>query len=127
MKQAIRIGKLSHLLLRNPLSDLAYPLFIFSKYGSVHSYILERFCPPLFIRYALSIGVKVKDTKAETSTAAAMTTPNSRNNLPTNPSKKITGKNTAANVMDIEITANIISFEPLMAASIGDIPSSTFL
>ncbi len=56
-----------------------------------------------------------------------MTTPNSRNNRPTNPSKKITGKNTAANVIEIEITAKKISFEPLTAASIGDIPSSTFL
>ena len=37
------------------------------------------------------------------------------------------GKNTAANVIEIEITAKKISFEPFMAASIGDIPSSTFL
>jgi len=43
------------------------------------------------------------------------------------PSKKITGKNTAANVIEMEITAKKISFEPFMAASIGDIPSSTFL
>src|SRR5690606_206557 len=46
---------------------------------------------------------------------------------PTNPSKKITGKKTAAKVTDMEITAKKISFDPLMAASIGDIPSSTFL
>src|SRR5690606_16104966 len=68
-----------------------------------------------------------KDTKAEISTAAPMTTPNSLNKRPTNPSKKMTGKNTAANVMEIEITAKNISFEPFIAASIGDIPSSTFL
>jgi len=37
------------------------------------------------------------------------------------------GKKTAANVTEIEITAKNISFEPLIAASIGDIPSSTFL
>ena len=61
------------------------------------------------------------------STAAPSTTPNSLNNLPTNPSKNITGKNTAANVMDIEMTAKNISFEPFIAASIGLIPSSTFL
>ena len=34
-----------------------------------------------------------------------MTTPNSLNNRPTKPSKKITGKNTAAKVTEIEITA----------------------
>ena len=56
-----------------------------------------------------------------------MTTPNSRNNRPTKPSKKIIGKKTAANVTEIEITAKKISFEPLIAASIGDMPSSTFL
>jgi len=56
-----------------------------------------------------------------------MTTPNSRNSRPTNPSRKITGRNTAANVMEMEITAKKISFEPLIAASIGVIPSSTFL
>jgi hypothetical protein len=36
-------------------------------------------------------------------------------------------RNTAANVIEMEITAKKISFEPLIAASIGDIPSSTFL
>ena len=85
------------------------------------------FCSPPFIKYAFNIGVNVNDTKAEINTAAPMTTPNSRNNLPTNPSKKIIGKKTAANVTEIEITAKKISFEPLIAASIGDIPSSTFL
>ncbi|MNE33639.1 hypothetical protein D3C80_1273220 [compost metagenome] len=56
-----------------------------------------------------------------------MTTPNSLNNRPTKPSKKITGRKTAAKVIEIEITAKKISFEPLIAASIGDMPSSTFL
>ena len=56
-----------------------------------------------------------------------MTTPNSRNKRPTNPSKNITGKNTAAKVIEIEITAKKISLDPLIAASIGDMPSSTFL
>src|SRR5690606_10414215 len=45
----------------------------------------------------------------------------------TNPSRKITGKNTAAKVTEIEITAKKISLEPLIAACIGGIPSSTFL
>ncbi len=56
-----------------------------------------------------------------------MTTPNSLNNRPTKPSKNITGRKTAANVIEIEITAKKISFDPFIAASIGDIPSSTFL
>ena len=73
------------------------------------------------------MGVKLRDTKAEINTAAPMTIPNSRNNLPTNPSKKIIGRNTAASVMEIEITAKKISLEPLIAASMGDMPSSTFL
>ena len=85
------------------------------------------FCSPPFIKYAFNIGVSESDTKAEISTAAPMTTPNSRNNRPTNPSKKIIGKNTAAKVIEIEITAKKISFEPLIAASMGDMPSSTFL
>jgi hypothetical protein len=36
------------------------------------------------------------------------------------------GQNTAANVIEIEITAKNISLDPFIAASIGDIPSSTF-
>src|SRR5690606_17774277 len=73
------------------------------------------------------MGVNVKDTKADISTADARTTPNSLNNLPTNPSKNITGRNTAAKVTEIEITAKKISLAPFIAASNGDIPSSTFL
>ncbi|MOA28574.1 hypothetical protein D3C78_1495260 [compost metagenome] len=76
---------------------------------------------------ALSIGVNVSDTNAEINTAADITIPNSRNNRPTKPSRKMIGKNTAANVMDVEIIAKKISFEPLMAASKGEYPSSTFL
>ena len=54
------------------------------------------------------MGVNDKDTNAEISTAAPSTTPNSLNSLPTNPSKKMTGKNTAANVIDMDITAKNI-------------------
>ena len=50
-------------------------------------------------------GVNVNETKAEIKTAPATTIPNSRNNLPTNPCKKITGKKTMASVIDVEITA----------------------
>ena len=56
-----------------------------------------------------------------------MTTPNSRNSLPTKPSKKMSGRKTAASVIEIEITAIKISFEPFIAASSGDKPSSIFL
>src|SRR5690606_7260257 len=74
-----------------------------------------------------NIGVSVRATKADINTAAPMTIPNSRNKLPTNPSKNITGRKTAAKVTEMDITAKKISLEPLIAASIGDIPSSTFL
>src|SRR5690606_22772284 len=73
------------------------------------------------------MGVSVSDTKAEISTADPITTPNSRKRRPTNPSKNITGRKTAASVTEIEITAKKISFDPLIAAEIGDMPSSTFL
>ena len=58
----------------------------------------------------------VKDTNADINTAAASVTPNSRNNLPTNPSKKITGKNTIASVIEVDITAKNISLLPSNAA-----------
>jgi hypothetical protein len=45
--------------------------------------------------------------------------PNSRKSRPTKPSKKITGYTAAT---EIEITAKKISFDPLIAASIGVIP-----
>src|SRR6476659_7907853 len=68
----------------------------------------------------------VKDTKAEINTAAASVTPNSRNNLPTKPSKNITGKNTTASVMEVEITAKKISLLPSNAAWRIGIPCSNF-
>ena len=60
-------------------------------------------------------------------TAPATTTPNSLNKRPTNPCKNMMGKNTTASVSEVDITAKKISFEPLIAASFGDIPSSIFL
>ena len=51
----------------------------------------------------------VKETKAEIKTAAAKVIPNSLNRRPIKPSKKITGKNTIASVMDVDITAKKIS------------------
>ena len=51
------------------------------------------------------IDTKVKDTKAEIITDPATTIPNSRNNLPVNPCKKMMGRNTTASVMEVEMTA----------------------
>src|SRR5687767_3643972 len=47
----------------------------------------------------LIIGVSVNETTPEMATAAATTTPNSRNNLPCNPSINTIGMNTAQRVM----------------------------
>ena len=69
----------------------------------------------------------VSDTNADTNTAAANDTPNSLNNLPTNPSKKITGRNTIANVMEVDITAKNISLLPSNAACLTGNPFSSFL
>ena len=68
----------------------------------------------------------VRDTKAEINTAAARVTPNSLNNLPTNPSRKITGKNTTASVKEVDITAKNISLLPSSAAFRIGSPSSSF-
>ena len=68
----------------------------------------------------------VRETKAEINTAPATTIPNSRNNLPTKPSKKITGKKTTANVKEVEITAKKISLLPSKAAFRIGIPCSNF-
>ena len=43
------------------------------------------------------------------------------------PPIKTIGRNTAASVIVVDITAKYISLEPLKAACIGVIPSSTFL
>ena len=69
----------------------------------------------------------VRDTNAETKTAPATTTPNSLNNEPTKPCKKITGKNTTAKVIEVDTTAKKISLLPSLAASLIGSPSSSFL
>ena len=69
----------------------------------------------------------VKETNAETNTAPATTTPNSLNRDPTKPCKKITGINTTASVIEVEMTAKKISLLPSLAASFKDKPSSIFL
>ena len=69
----------------------------------------------------------VNETKADIKTAAATVIPNSLNKLPTKPCKKITGKNTTASVIEVEITAKNISLLPSSAALLIGNPSSSFL
>ena len=61
------------------------------------------------------------------STAEATTTPNSLNKLPVKPCKNMTGKNTTASVIEVEITAKNISLLPSNAALFMVSPSSIFL
>jgi hypothetical protein len=68
----------------------------FDKKGSVNCKISISFVHRFSSNRHSASELSVNDTKAEIKTAAPMTTPNSRNKRPTNPSKKITGKNTAA-------------------------------
>src|SRR4051794_25915598 len=67
----------------------------------------------------------VSDTNADINTALASTTPNSLNNLPTNPSRNITGKNTIASVVEVDITAKKISLLPSNAAFLIGNPCSS--
>ena len=83
--------------------------------------------PSLRFKYTFNTGVMVKETNAETKTAPATTTPNSLNNEPMKPCKNITGINTTANVIEVEITAKKISLLPSLAASFKFNPSSNFL
>jgi hypothetical protein len=69
----------------------------------------------------------VSDTRADINTAAARVTPNSLNNLPINPSRKITGKKTMASVIEVDITAKNISLLPSTAACRMGIPFSNLL
>ena len=83
--------------------------------------------PSFLLRYTFNTGVMVKDTKAETKTAPAITTPNSLNKEPIKPSRKITGINTTASVIEVDITAKKISLLPSLAACLSGSPSSNFL
>jgi len=51
------------------------------------------------------IGDSVSATNADTSTQPASVMPNSRNSLPVRPDRKISGRNTAASAMVVDITA----------------------
>ena len=65
-------------------------------------------------------GVSDRETNADINTAPATTIPNSLNSLPTNPCKKMIGKNTTAKVKEVETTAKKISLE-LMKRDVAEI------
>jgi hypothetical protein len=56
--------------------------------------------------------LRLSETNAEIKTAPATTIPNSLNKLPTKPCINTMGKNTIANVIEVDMTAKKISSEP---------------
>ena len=70
------------------------------------------------------MGVSVSATKPETTTAPASASANSTKSRPVRPGVKASGRNTAASVKVMAITAKLISRMPLRAASKGRMPSS---
>ena len=70
------------------------------------------------------MGVNVRAANEDIITEPATTKLNSRNRRPVVPSMNTMGKNTANNVMVVEITAKKISFAPSMPAAFGLIPRS---
>jgi hypothetical protein len=74
---------------------------------------------------AQSIGVSVRATKPETTTAPATAIPNSLNSRPVDPLRNASGVNTATSEMVVAMTAKPISRVPLTAASSGLSPSSS--
>lgn len=80
---AAMITNAHHLTFKNAVKLFLYPDSIFSKNGSVTLY--NQPCSLFFfVRYALSIGVSDRETKADIKTDDARTIPNSRNKRPTN-------------------------------------------
>ena len=79
------------------------------------------------VKSTFNTGVIVNETNADINTAAATVIPNSLNKLPTKPCKKITGKNTTASVIEVDITAKNISLLPSSAALLIGKPNSSFL
>ena len=65
------------------------------------------------------MGVRVSATKPEMITAPAIAMPNSLNSRPVVPCRKASGVNTATSAIVVAITANPISFVPLIAARSG--------
>ncbi len=70
------------------------------------------------------MGVRVRATKPDTSTAAAKVSANSMNNRPVRPVAKASGAYTATRVSVMAITAKAISRTPKKAACIAVLPSS---
>ena len=68
------------------------------------------------------MGVSVRDTKSEMSTATVTVMPNSKKNLPTMPFMNATGTNTATMDNVVAMTARPISEEPSREACIGGSP-----
>ena len=70
------------------------------------------------------MGVKVRAENEEMMTAPDTTKLNSRKRRPVIPSMNTMGKNTATNVMVVEMMAKKISLEPSTPASLGFMPRS---
>ena len=70
------------------------------------------------------MGVSVKATKPDTTTAPASAKANSTNSRPVLPGVKASGAYTATKVAVIVTTAKPISRAPLMLAEKGSMPSS---
>jgi hypothetical protein len=71
-----------------------------------------------------SIGTRVSDTSADTSTARPTMTANSWNSRPITPGMKKIGMNTATSEIEIEMMVKPISREPTSAAWKGFLPIS---
>ena len=71
------------------------------------------------------MGVSVRETTPDTTTAMLTVIANSRNRRPTMPPISSSGMNTAMSEMLMEMMVNPISPAPRRAASIGFMPSST--
>jgi hypothetical protein len=71
-----------------------------------------------------AIGVRVSETRPDTSTAAVMTTANSCRRRPTTPPMNSTGMKTAASESVIDRIVKPISLAPISAASTRPLPSS---
>ena len=72
----------------------------------------------------LSIGVRVSDTRPDTSTAEMMTTANSWSRRPNTPGMKKTGRKTTASDSVIARMVKLTSFDPSSAASSALLPAS---
>ena len=80
--------------------------------------------PPSLSRREHSIGTRVSEIRAETSTARPTITANSRNSRPITPGMKKIGMNTATSEIEIEMMVKPTSRAPMRAAAIGFLPIS---